>query len=983
MRLFGRGEKKSGTGRTVAEAAIAGASREELIQAAMQQLRDQVRADRLGVWLVEASGPGDFLGIVWDSQQELTPASWTRLSPEISYFLKPLTAVERSAQSSFRATAERSTLDISPDTPILGPLVEMRRALWVPVERHGHWQGLLLAASRSRNAVFPREEMEGIAAELSLALSIADERRMASNRLTDLTLVGKLLHPIEETPAVEELLRNIAADCCVTVGASFAVVGCPSKEQGSKLDPAGAGGDPDVRTQLESEPLAGLWRQALESGRITGADGSGPLADAGVVRFVAIPLRWDREVRGVLLAGLDQDHAALSTLERLELRALLAGRALAQRSRQRQEAQRAARAHTFVRQRTEPRLILDSRGEVVGKSPGAQILLGPVQASPIRPQFAALFRPEDRDLMASWWERASTAREPNVGPAEAEFANGIRIRFHTPVPVADDLYAVLFEEVPTQGESRQTVAAAETELRNLLEWLEQGVVLFDSQQRVRAMNTRFAQIAGLDPGETARIGTLDALIVRLAENAAEPAALAERWRELAQLGEGGVREEIHLVRPAARILERAARPVMDSEGRRIGWLEIYRDLTAQRVFQSKLLQTEKLAALGQMVTGVAHELSNPLTSILGYAQRLLLRDEAGAGEELRQIYQEAERASRILRDLLQTGRDARPVRRTVLMNQLIVRAIELRRFALSADKIRIEMDLDPGLPPVLGDADQLQQVAMNLVANAQQAIEQDAGRGTIRVQTRRLNQNRLQLEVSDTGPGIPPTILARIFDPFFTTKPAGLGTGLGLSIVLGVVREHGGQIRAANRPGGGAVFTVELPAAVEEQPALVPAEARRAKAARVPRERRAAPGATSSRTAARVLVVEDEPTVARLIGDVLEDLGLQADILLDGREALKRAGQRNYDLVICDLKMPGLDGQHFYDGLVRMNSPLREHAVFVSGDTVSASTLEFLERNHLACVAKPFHVDELTEAIRSALRLRTPVKSQSAAVRNK
>src|SRR3989475_11562128 len=173
MRLFGRGEKKSGTGRTVAEAAIAGASREELIQAAMQQLRDQLRADRLGVWLAEASGPGDFRGIVWASQQEPTPASWTRLSPEISYFLKPLTAAERSAQSSFPVTAERSTLDISPDTPILGPLVEMRRALWVPVERHGHWQGLLVAASSIQHGVFPRGAMEGMPAEVSLGVSVA------------------------------------------------------------------------------------------------------------------------------------------------------------------------------------------------------------------------------------------------------------------------------------------------------------------------------------------------------------------------------------------------------------------------------------------------------------------------------------------------------------------------------------------------------------------------------------------------------------------------------------------------------------------------------------------------------------------------------------------------------------------------------------------------------------------------------------------
>src|SRR5207245_8335430 len=240
---------------------------------------------------------------------------------------------------------------------------------------------------------------------------------------------------------------------------------------------------------------------------------------------------------------------------------------------------------------------------------------------------------------------------------------------------------------------------AEAELQNVLEWLEEGVVLFDSQENVRAMNTRFQQIAGLSPGESGKIKTLEGLIARLEGQAAEPGRFAERWRALARGIESGVREELQMVRPAPRILERAARPILDPIGRMLGRVEIYRDLTAQRVFHSKLLQTEKLAALGQMLSGVAHELSNPLTTIAGYAHRLLARqDLPGRTEEVRQIYQEAERASTILRQLLLNARETLPERRLVSLNQIAQRTMDLQRFSLAAEKIRVDIDLDPALP---------------------------------------------------------------------------------------------------------------------------------------------------------------------------------------------------------------------------------------------------------------------------------------------
>jgi two-component system NtrC family sensor kinase len=381
-----------------------------------------------------------------------------------------------------------------------------------------------------------------------------------------------------------------------------------------------------------------------------------------------------------------------------------------------------------------------------------------------------------------------------------------------------------------------------------------------------------------------------------------------------------------------------------------------------------------------MVSGVAHELSNPLTSILGNAQRLLVRsDSSGNTEDARRILQEAERASAILRQLLLNARETLPERSLVSLNQIILRATDLQRFALESEKIHLEIDFDPLLPFIRGDPGKLQQVLINLVRNAQQAIEQQGGGGIIQVRTRRMGEQHLLLEVEDTGPGIPQAIQDRIFDPFFTTKPAGVGTGLGLAIVLSVVREHGGQVRVKNSLQGGAIFQLELPAAADvpqEKGALLFESQSKDQAIGAI----ALPGgigirdASQSRGArgARVLVVEDEPTVARLIGDVLEDEGMQVDVLLNGREALARAAREPYDLVICDMRMPGLDGQHFYKSLVRAGNPLRKRFLFVTGDIVAAQTREFLEHNHLPHVAKPFRVEELTEKVYLVLESMPP-----------
>jgi len=371
--------------------------------------------------------------------------------------------------------------------------------------------------------------------------------------------------------------------------------------------------------------------------------------------------------------------------------------------------------------------------------------------------------------------------------------------------------------------------------------------------------------------------------------------------------------------------------------------------------QSKLLQTEKMAALGQLVSGIAHELNNPLTAIMGYAQLLL-----GHGllsqqlSEARNVFQEAERARRIVKNLLYFARENKPERTRANLNEIAERTLALRSYELKVENITVECALDPGLPDTLADPYQLQQVFLNLLVNAEQALLQGRGQGHVWIRTRRLAENRIALEVSDDGPGIPPEIASRIFDPFFTTKPSGVGTGLGLSIVYGIVQQHGGEVTFENQPGAGAKFVVELPVvavpATQTAAALAPsAEV----AGAVPR--------------GRVLVVEDEQTVAQLIVDVLREEGHQVEAVLDSQEGLTRISRNRYDLVICDLRMPRLDGPAFFEALVASGSPMKDCIIFITGDTLAPRTVEFLEPNHLPYLAKPFLVEELKLAVNRML----------------
>jgi len=504
----------------------------------------------------------------------------------------------------------------------------------------------------------------------------------------------------------------------------------------------------------------------------------------------------------------------------------------------------------------------------------------------------------------------------------------------------------------------------EAELQSILDWVPTGILVFDRAGHLRFSSARFSQLFGVDARALRDTKTIEDMREVLSPRFDNPKTFSAPWESFAR-GEGETsHDELEMLRPSRRIIERFSRPVLDRENRPIGFLQIYSDVTSERQIKAKMSQTEKMAGVGQLVSGIAHELNNPLTAIMGYAQLLLGHTpRPDQLEEVRKVYQEAERARRIVKNLLYFARENRPQRSRADINEIVERTLALRSYELKVENIEVSCDLARDLPATMADPYQLQQVILNLLINAEQALVESRGRGRVSIRTslaskagsRADGAGGISVEIADDGPGIPSEIAYRVFDPFFTTKAPGVGTGLGLSIVYGIVHQHGGEVRFESRPGIGTKFVVELPVV------SVPAE----RSANLSRGHASSAGETPK---GRILVIEDEPTVAQLIVDVLREEGHHVVSAIDSKEGLERIARGSYDLIVCDLRMPGLDGPAFYEALVRAASPLQNRILFVTGDTLGPRTLDFLLPKKLPYLAKPFLVEELKLAVHEFLK---------------
>ncbi|MBP1634946.1 MAG: zraS 7 [Acidobacteria bacterium] len=374
-----------------------------------------------------------------------------------------------------------------------------------------------------------------------------------------------------------------------------------------------------------------------------------------------------------------------------------------------------------------------------------------------------------------------------------------------------------------------------------------------------------------------------------------------------------------------------------------------------RDLYGQLLQAEKLASLGQTISGIAHELNNPLATILTWAERLAPRQLDGDTRRgLEVILSESDRAARIVRNLLTFARKRHTTRTMVDLNQVVAETLALRSYEQRVTNITVISALAAGLPQVFADPHQLQQVLLNLVINAEQAMLSANGRGTLVVRTwHDASTDKVVLEVNDDGPGITEEVQAKVFDPFFTTKEVGKGTGLGLTVAYAIVKEHSGRIWVKGSEGQGASFFVELPTG----------DANVVRAPQPPPERIRAEVAPGT----RVLLVEDEAPLAAAVTEGLTDAGFEVDHAGDGEEALARVESRAYDLVVCDLKMPRVDGMEFYRAIATGKPALARRVIFCTGDVVGAEAERFLEESGCRWLAKPFRLADLLRTVREVL----------------
>ena len=493
--------------------------------------------------------------------------------------------------------------------------------------------------------------------------------------------------------------------------------------------------------------------------------------------------------------------------------------------------------------------------------------------------------------------------------------------------------------------AQDTLARSEARYRHLVESASDAIVTLDANGRFTTVNHAAENISGYKRDEL--VGQWFAPML---PDDDLPKALGHFQQALA--GETGLFETMFYRKDGeTRIISVTySTPQKDEEV-----LCLIRDVTDQKMLQEQLIQSEKMSAIGQLVSGVAHELNNPLAGISAFAQLLLAEkrfppDQRTAAET---IYSEARRASRIVQNLLTFARQHKAEKVPTEINQVLDDTLELRGYELRVRGIDVRREYDESLPDTMADAHQLQQVFLNLITNAEQAMEQrDGHHHRLTVRTRRSGES-IRIEIEDTGAGIPPNLIERIFNPFFTTKPTGSGTGLGLSISLGIVREHEGRIWAENPPQTGARFVVEVPIT---EPRASGEHAAPTQVQPVGSDR------------LRVLVVDDEASVRVSLQRYLAGKGHEVETTASGEDALVRLKASKYDAVIVDMRMPDLSGEQLFERL-RSNDPAHaERVIFTTGDLVNEQMRRFLDGTGRPCVAKPFEFASFDQALPAARR---------------
>jgi two-component system NtrC family sensor kinase len=465
--------------------------------------------------------------------------------------------------------------------------------------------------------------------------------------------------------------------------------------------------------------------------------------------------------------------------------------------------------------------------------------------------------------------------------------------------------------------------------------LADTVLVVDAEGRISYLNEAGARLFGEVRGTLVQ----DIIGLEIARSILSPERLSA-WK-----GEAGVRKAQGETFDAFL----SSTPVVEN-GKLSSAVIIVQDITREKAAREAKAQSEKMITLGELVAGTSHELNNPLAIVAGYAD-LLLHENGLDGEQrtkIESIRKNAHRAANVVHSLLAFARKGKPERVETNLSTVVRAALQLKEYDLKTSGILVQEHLVRELPPVFADPNQVQQVLLNILNNAQDAVLAGSNPRRISIATQALD-GKVYVKVEDSGCGISKQDLQKVFDPFFTTKPLGKGTGLGLAISYGIIREHGGDIEIQSRIHEGTQVTITLPAYSPISPE--------------PAEKGSIGISPGCR---RFLVVDDEVEIAEIIQKVLVRSGHRADTASSLDEAMTLANVNEYDFVITDIKMPGGSGIEFYRRLSSDKPAYRRRFVFLTGDTSNPATLEFLEREGVAYFPKPFDVQLMQTLVKDA-----------------
>jgi PAS domain S-box-containing protein len=493
------------------------------------------------------------------------------------------------------------------------------------------------------------------------------------------------------------------------------------------------------------------------------------------------------------------------------------------------------------------------------------------------------------------------------------------------------------------------VLSSEERYRSLFELASEGIVIVESESlRILDINETARKLLGVSL-ELEELPSLAMFINWTGPVDGRPASGAE-WSSWIFR-----QPRIELLRQDGTVFpaEITGAPV-NFEGQ-AGCQLFIREITEKLRLEEQLRQAEKLSAMGRMISGVSHELNNPLAVVKGYLE-LVLSHHSIASQTRKDLEKAAlvtERASVLVQKFLSFSRSHALRREARNLNDLILHTLEPGKENLLGD-VDLKLELAPALPDVEVNAGQMEQVLINLVQNATHAMKSLPGPHCLTVATHDLGDAVLWT-ISDTGTGIPEEIAGKIFEPFFTTKQVGAGAGLGLSIVHSILAEHEARITCQSSPDRGATFLIEIPALHQPPDSTFPSLP-------FPESLNATSGKSG-----RILIVDDEPSIAEMLGEMLEVLGHETRAVFSAAHALELIEQEEFDLILSDFRMPTLDGRDFYLRLQQVKPVLATRIIFLTGDLVNDNTRAFLQSTGNRCLPKPFHLHEVKQAVATAL----------------